>query len=291
MKITDIHGEWGSIVQLESPAEFFIYGADYWRDLIYQRKVIFFKQVKFTKSQYAEFGLQFGSPWHPDDYAYSKESVEPVDTNYGEMTISPITNTTKRLGMSDMPWHSDIPNRTYKPFPFRSLWIVANPNPTESGKTSWLNLEQAIDYLTVDMKNLLSRVKIIQQSWYTPGTDIKEFDLLKTHPITGKQSLRLNYYNWEKNVEAWICGVKIDDIPQPDCSLVKEWLTYLETIPELVYTHTWDTYDLAIYDNWPFVHNRTELKFNSDIEIRKFYRINIDHLTDHEWQQHTTKYF
>jgi len=291
MKITDIHSSWGSIIQLESPAEFFLYDADYWRNLIYKRKVIFFKQVKFTNTEYAEFSLHFGSPWQPDDYAYSRESVESVDTEHGEMTLSPITNTAKRLGMSEMPWHADIPNRTYKPFPFRSLWIVANPNPTESGKTSWLNLEHAIDYLTPEMKSLLPRVKIIQQSWYTPGTDIKEFDLLKTHPITGKQSLRLNYYNWGKNVEAWVCGVKIDDVIQPDCSLIREWLTYLEKIPELTYTHIWDTYDISIYDNWPFVHSRTELKFNSDTELRKFYRINIDHLTHHEWQQHTAKYF
>lgn len=291
MKITDIHSSWGSVIQLESPAEFFLYSTDYWRDLIYKRKVIFFKQVKFTNAEYAEFSLHFGSPWQPDDYTYSRENVETVDTEHGEMTLSPITNTAKRLGMSEMPWHSDIPNRSHKPFPFRSLWIVANPNPAESGKTSWLNLEQATDYLTPEMKNLLPRVKIIQQSWYTPGTDIKEFDLLKTHPITGKQSLRLNYYNWKKNTEAWICGVKIDDVLQTDCSLVREWLSYLEKIPELTYTHIWDTYDISIYDNWPFVHNRSELKFNSDTEIRKFYRINIDHLTTHEWQQHTAKYF
>jgi len=291
MKITDIHSSWGSIVQLESTAEFFLYDAAYWRDLIYKRGVIFFKQVKFTNTEYAEFSLRFGEPWHPDDYSYSRESIESVDTEYGEMTLSPISNTAKRLGMSDMPWHADIPNRTYKPFPFRSLWIVANPNPKESGKTAWLNLEQAINHLTPEMKKLLPRVKIIQQSWYTPGTDIKEFNLLKTHPITGKQSLRLNYYNWDKNVEAWICGVKIDDVMQPDCTLVREWLTYLEKIPELIYTHTWDTYDISIYDNWPFVHNRTELKFNSDNEIRKFYRINIDHLNTHEWQQHVAKYF
>ena len=291
MKITNIHSNWGSIVQLESPAEFFLYGTDYWRDLIYKRGIIFFKQVKFTNSEYAEFSLHFGEPWHSDDYAYSRENAEAVDTKHGEITLSPISNTAKRLGMSEMPWHADIPNRTFKPFPFRSLWIVANPNPTESGKTSWLNLEQAIDYLTPEMKKLLPRIQITQQSWYTPGTDIKEFDLIKTHPVTGKQSLRLNYYTWEKNVEAWICGVKIDGVLQPDCSLIREWLAYLENIPELIYTHTWDTYDVSIYDNWPFVHNRTELKFNSDSEMRKFYRINIDHLSTHDWHQHVAKYF
>lgn len=281
MKIENIH-DWGLIITLDSPQEFFDQPIDYWRDLIYKKPLIFFKTVKFTKTQYAEFSYLFGKPWAADDYTYSNEGVEPI----GDMTLSPITNTAKRLGMSDMPWHSDIPNRQYKPFPFRSLWIVSNPNPHISGKTRWLNLEKALDYLTPEMKELLPRVRIIQQSWYEPGTDVQEFDLVKTHPITGKQSLRLNYYNWFTRKDAWITGVKIDGVLQPDCKLVKEWLEYLERIPELVYEHTWDTYDISIYDNWPFVHARTRLIFNSNAELRKFYRINIDHLDEQEWTDH-----
>ena len=46
-------------------------------------------------------------------------------------------------------------------------------------------------------------------------------------------------------------------------------------IPNRTYYHTWDTFDIAIYDNWSFVHNRSKLILNSD-EIRNFYRANID---------------
>lgn len=281
MKIENIH-DWGLVIHLDTPQEFFDQPIDFWRDLIYNKPLIFFKTVNFTKTQYAEFSYRFGQPWKADDYKYSNEGVEPV----GNMTISPITNTAKRLGMSDMPWHSDIPNRQYKPFPFRSLWIVSNPNPHVSGKTRWLHLEKAIDYLTPEMKELLPRVRVIQQSWYEPGTDVQEFDILKTHPITGRQSLRLNYYNWLSRKDAWITGVKIDGVLQEDCRLVKEWLDYLGRIPELVYEHTWDTNDISIYDNWPFVHARTKLLFNSNAEVRKFYRINIDHLDDQEWSDY-----
>jgi len=272
MRLENIH-DWCVIVHLDYPEEFFEQLDHYWQDLIYQKPLIFFKSVNFTKKQYAEFAYKFGKPWLAKDYKYSNEGVEMVD----DMVISPITNTAKRLGMSDMPWHADIPNRRHNPFPFRSLWIVSNPNPHISGKTRWLNLEKALDYLTPEMKEMLPRVRIIQQSWYQPSTDIQEFDLLKTHSVTGKQSLRLNYYNWLARKDAWIIGVKIDGILQKDCRLVKEWLEYLEKVPVLVYEHTWDINDISIYDNWPLVHARTRLIFNSSSEIRKFYRINIDH--------------
>jgi hypothetical protein len=206
------------------------------------------------------------------------------------MVISWISETSKRLGVSDMPWHADIPNRDHKPFPMRALWIVDNPRPQISGRTKWLNLELAIDYLTPDMKELLPRIRIIQQSWYNPGSDIQEHDFLKTHPITGKQSLRLNYFNWKQRTEGWITGVKIDGVLQPDCKLVKEWLEYLERIPELVYEHIWDTKDISIYDNWPFVHARSRLFLDTNNESRKFYRINIDHLDSQEWAHHKIKY-
>jgi alpha-ketoglutarate-dependent taurine dioxygenase len=281
MKITHIHEDWGSIITLDSPEEFFNYDADYWRTMSYDRKLIVFKQVKFTTTDYAKFSLRFGQPWTPEEYRYSREVVEIVEDG---LCVSPFSNANTRLiGNEEMPWHSDIPNRSIKPFPFRSLWITENPNPKISGRTKWMNLEKAMDYLTPEMRELLPRVQILQQSWYEPGTDQQEFNLLKIHPVTGKESLRLNYYNWLKLKTAWITGVKIDGVLQKDCRLVKEWLEYLEKIPGLTYQHVWDTYDIALYDNWTFVHGRTKLLLNSKDPIRKFYRININHLNDNEW--------
>lgn len=286
MNIENIHDDWGVIINLDSPQEFFEQPIDYWRSLLYDKKIIFFKVVNFTRSEYAEFGMHFGRPWLADAYTYSNEGAEPVDTKYGTLTISPFSEKSKAIGIAAMPWHSDIPNKDFTPYPFRSLWIVGNPNPKVSGKTSWLNLEKAISYLTPEMTALLPRITVVQQSWYEPGTDVKELPLLKTHPITGKQSLRLNYYNWEQRKDAWITGVKIDGVLQADCRLIKEWLEHLEKIPELVYEHTWDTNDIAIYDNWTFVHARTRVFLDPATQTRKFFRINIDHLNDTQWDQH-----
>jgi alpha-ketoglutarate-dependent taurine dioxygenase len=287
MKIENIHDDWGSIVTLDSPEEFFNCDVDYWRKLSYDRKLIIFKQVKFTTTDYAKFSLRFGQQWTPEEYKYSREVVETVADG---LCISPFSNAnTKLIGNEEMPWHSDIPNRAERPFPFRSLWIVDNPNPKISGRTRWMNLEKAMNYLTPEMKDLLPRVRILQQSWYEPGSDEQEFDLLKVHPVTGKESLRLNYYNWLNLKTAWITGVKIDGMLQKDCKLVKDWLEYLEVIPGLTYQHVWDTYDIALYDNWTFVHGRTKLLLNAKDPIRKFYRININHLNENDWSVHTGK--
>lgn len=284
MNITNIHDAWGSTVTLDSPQEFFNYSPDYWRNMMYDRKLVVFKQVNFTKEEYAKFGTYFGKPWPAEDYKYSREHVENVATTKGIIPISPFSNiNSKMIGDNEMPWHSDIPNRAFRPFPFRSLWITANPNPLVSGKTSWLNLEEGMNFLTPEMKELLPSVKVIQQSWYEQGKEIQEFPLLKIHPVTGRESLRLNYYNWGSLKNAWILDVKINDVSQGNCFLIRQWIKHLEKINELTYQHTWDLHDIAIYDNWTFLHCRTALQLDKEQPVRHFYRINIDHLAGEDW--------
>jgi alpha-ketoglutarate-dependent taurine dioxygenase len=291
MNIENIYPDWGTKIKLENPEEFFNQPSDFWRNFIYERKLIVFDQVHFTKSQYAEFGMRVGDIWTSDAYKYSREVVENVETPYGNLAISPFSNHNSRLITNEfMPWHADIPNRSFKPFPFRSLWITAQDNSNATGKTAWLNLEKAIDFLTPEMKDMIPRVRIVQQSWYEKGTDIQEFDLLKIHPVTGVPSLRLNYYNWGDVKNAWIIDVKIDGVSQGHCLFVRQWLNYLQQFKELMHTHTWNLHDIVLYDNWSFVHGRSALQFSDTSGTRHFYRLNIDHLDPTEWADHKLKY-
>jgi alpha-ketoglutarate-dependent taurine dioxygenase len=280
-----IHPLWGTEVNI-SIEEFFSQDLNYWRKKAYDRKLLVFKSMKINKEQYVNFAKRFGTLWNLKDYQYSTEMSEAVETSSGISFISPFSNIINtKLGDNEMPWHADIPNRSFKPFPFRSLWITKNPSPEISGRTSWLNLELALNHLTEKQKSILDRITIIQQSWYVPGTDIQEFPLIKIHPVTGCRSLRLNYYNDTEKIreDAWITGVKIDGVLQKDCSLVEEFLSHLETVPELIYEHVWDTFDIVVYDNWSFVHKRTRVIPGINGE-RKFYRINIDHVLDEHWK-------
>lgn len=286
MEITNIHDNWGATITLSDPLEFFKLEKMYWRNMLYEKKLLVFKKMNFSLLDYAKFAYYFGNPWQENDYKYSLEKsvlVPDVDKTYCITEFSNFTN--NRIGDSTMPWHADIPNKNTNPFPHRSIWITKNPNPEISGQTRWLNIEDGIEYLSPKLKELIPRVKILQQSWYQQGTDEKLFDFIKVHPITNKQSLRLNYYVTPKHLNAWIKEVYIDNVKQNDCSLIQEYIDELLLYPELIYQHVWDTYDIAIYDNYSFVHGRTKLVLgNTDnTSERKFYRINIDHVTEQQF--------
>jgi alpha-ketoglutarate-dependent taurine dioxygenase len=287
MKITNIHPAWGSIIEFDNSLDFFKQDSSHWKSLIYSRKLLVFKRMTFDLIDYMKFGHYFGKPWAADDYKYSYEaSVTAKDVDGTEYVASEFSNKITNLNKipnTEMAWHADIPNRSYKPFPHRSLWIIKNPNPEISGKTKWLNinLNECEKYLTDELKELLPRVTIQQQSWYTPGTDLQMHNFIKIHPVTGERSLRLNYYNNPEKgrTGAWIKNVYIDGQEQPHCGLIQQYIDCLLEHEELFYCHQWDDMDLVIYDNYPFLHTRTALVLgeNATSDERKFYRTNIDH--------------
>ena len=211
--------------------------------------------------------------------------MEKISHNDREYVLSKFDNVISVRTRSDsMPWHADIPNKIINPFPIRSLWITENPNPTQSGITGFLNISYPEKRLSKHLRDNMIATEIIQQSWYltkdatyTPGRDMKSFPLIKIHPVTGEKSLRLNYFNKPGFIDnAWICGVKINGELLHDCSVVEQYINELSMMKDRTYYHIWDTHDIVIYDNWSFVHNRSELKMEPD-QRRHFYRANIDH--------------
>lgn len=290
MTQTKIQDSWGTIFEFDDPLDFFKKDFSYWRNLIYDRKLLVFKRMNFSKQDYVRFCSHFGNMWSPEDYRYSVEAVEMIPMKNRQVAVSPMSNKiSPKLGLKAMPWHSDIPNKKIKPFPHRTLWMVSNPNP-ESGLTTWLNIEEGLERLPSNLKSQIPDIKIIQQSWYQEGTDFQEFDFIKTHPITGKQSLRLNFYCVpEENItDAWIKKVRFKGELLDPKPILSPYYKFLETQKDLLYTHKWDDYDIVIYDNWPFVHERTKLDFDISLE-RKFYRTNIDHITDQDADSYAQK--
>lgn len=296
MRITNIHEHWGSTVEFDNPLDFFKVEKNTWRDLIYKRKLLIFKRMKITDIEYCKFSTYFGMPWTSEEYKYSHEQAIVIRddddklyslTKFSSKSVS--NNINRTIGVKEMNWHADIPNRSFRPFPFRSLWMGQNPRTEESGKTQWLNLEDGIEYLSPELKKLMSRITVRQQSWYDGGGDYQMHDFIKVHPVTGKKSLRLNFYVGSPNVRsdhAWIKNVYIDNVQQPDQSLIQEYIDELLKFPELFYRHTWDEKDIAIYDNYSFVHGRTALKLQTDTDEpleRILYRINIDHMDNATW--------
>lgn len=301
MHITNIHDSWGSIIEFTDPSEFFTIDKEFWRKFAYDRKLIIFKKMNFGLENYAKFSYYWGAPWAKGDYIYSYEI--PIDVpgknRVYSMTTFSSRSTPKKGPRSilsiEMPWHADIPNRPHKPFPWRSIMMKSNPNSENSGKTQWLNIEDSIPELSNELQELIPRIKIKQQSWYDGGiTGVAIHDFIKIHPVTGKKSLRLNYYVGYPGIKnsngAWIKNVYIDGIEQGDNRLIQKYIDAVIALPNTLYRHTWDEYDIALYDNYSFIHGRTALNFSSETDVdveRLMYRINIDHLLPEEWASHS----
>jgi len=83
--------------------------------------------------------------------------------------------------------------------------------------------------------------------------------------------------------DAWILKSFHKDQEISNEALIGNTINSLLTRPELKYQHAWNIGDMAIYDNWSFVHGRTALVLEPG-EIREFWRANIDHLTDEEFK-------
>ena len=291
MKISNIHEKWGSVIELDNPLDFFKFHKNYWRDLLYKRKLLIFKKMAFQPIDYAKFGHHFGRPWTYTEYFTSREKPVDIKEDNNRYAVSDFYNGLHSSSNpintdTEMNLHADIPNDKNNPFPTRALWIVQKPQ-NNSGTTHWLNIEDCFDQLSPELKDLASRITVMQQSWHTYETGHGIHDFIKTHPVTGNKSLRLNYYATSKVRNAWIIKVYIDNVEQPDCSLIQTYINDLKQYKELYHSHTWDLYDIAIYDNYSFIHGRSPVIFedNPENNKRRFYRINIKHLTDDEFQK------
>lgn len=292
MKLTNIHDAWGSVIEFDNPLDFFNFPKGHWRDLIYQRKLLIFKKMNFTPIDYGKFSLHFGRPWNHEEYFDSAE--EPVSvTDQDNKTYSysvffnGFNNSNNKIPMAeDMSWHADLPHYKTTAFPFRSLWMIKKPQ-NSSGNTYWLNIEDCFDLLSPKLKELAGKVKVIQQNWHRYNTEKQLLDLIKVHPITGKKSLRLNFYATPKERNAWIVNVLVDLKPLPDCNLIQDYIDDLLQYKQLYHSHTWDLNDIAIYDNYSFIHGRNSITFENNLENseRKMYRMNINHMTAEEFQK------
>jgi alpha-ketoglutarate-dependent taurine dioxygenase len=191
-----------------------------------------------------------------------------------------------KLGGSSMPWHADMSNDLYHPFPVRTLWMYNNPNP-DSGITGFLNLVDSIELLSVELKDKLNVINIIQQEredqsvpLWKSNMNEQEFSIIKTHPISKKLSLRLNFYNTMNIKNSCISKVRINGEIQEDCSIVGQYIDYISGLNNMTYYHTWDLYDVVVMDNWNLLHNRSNLDLPDDTE-RLLYRVNVVH----EWTE------
>lgn len=277
MQVDNLKDSWGSVIHgsftevMENKHRL--------RDLGYDRDLVLFRGLgRLTKEQYYELISWFGTPWTAQEYKYSTEKPTAVDEE-GTRHITFFSNLSAvRLQHYQMPWHVDIPNNGEDSFPWRSLYMLTNPDPT-TGLTSWANMRLDLMNSSQEEIDQYQNMEILNQSWYRPGEQIVKQPFIKTHPITGKQSLRCNYYVNARDPRthmAWIKETYLNGEVVDNEYTLEPILEKLESRPDLVYTHQWEIDDLIIYDNWNLIHKRTYCNVKPG-EERAFWRANIKH--------------
>ena len=213
MKITKIKKHWGVCIDA-SIDELLSTEIDFLRDLAYESHFLLFKGLGRISDQ-DMFCLisRFGKPWTAKDYEYSKELSYEVPLYDGSTgALSKFSNSKNiRLSGIAMPWHADIPIWKGIEFPWRCLYNIRNDNP-EAGFTSWMSL--LLDHISPSQEELdyFSRIKILNQSWHGHNGEEYINNFIKTDPITGKDSLRANYFVSPKwGDKAWIKETYLDN--------------------------------------------------------------------------------
>lgn len=248
---------------------------------IYKNRLIIIKSVGHLDPEELYYiSDKFGRPWGIPQYEYSREVHETyvhkdqpyVLTRFNNQLIQKIANT-------HMPWHADIPNHPTKPFPIRILYMNKQPS-NYYGKTRWLNIDLDIINLTEQELAYYNDCTVLQQNWLRPNTELQTLSFIKSTPmVEGRKSLRLNYFfNSDKpsTQNAWIKKSFYKNEEIDNRMLIGETIEKLLLKENILYEHTWDVGDMAIYDNWSFIHDRTALKLEPG-EIRELLRLNIDH--------------
>lgn len=293
MKIEKIHDNWGEI-WYPTKEELFSLPYDFYRSRLYEARLIIIKRVGDLSNEEIYFLMdKFGKAWSQEQYVDSRElhfEGSYKDQPYVLTTFdngNPTRN--KKIPNSEMPWHADIPNHQTAPFPHRLLYMKTQPD-SNYGKTRWLNIDLDILNLTDEQLSFFNECSVVQQSWWEKGQNLQHLKFIKNHPIIpDRKSLRLNFFVRENDPgtsSAWILKSMFKDQVISNQMLIGNTIAKLYKNPKLVYEHTWDIGDIAVYDNWSFVHGRSALIDDTNA-LRQFIRGNIDHLTDEEFKNKT----
>lgn len=289
MEIKKIHSNWGEIWKLTKD-ELFNLPYGFYRDRIYESRLVIIKNVGPLSNEEIYYLMdKFGKPWETEQYKESREMFFENEFNGQRYVLTTFDNgdviRNKKIPNNEMPWHSDIPNHKTKPFPHRLLYMNAQPDPNY-GKTRWLNVDLDILNLPEDKVKMFQECYVIQQSWWERGKNLQRLSFIKDHPIVKeRKSLRLNYFVKEDEPitsNAWILKSFHKDQELSNSQLIGNAIHELYQNKNFVYEHTWDIGDIAVYDNWSFVHGRTALIDDTNA-LRQFIRGNIDHQTTEEF--------
>jgi len=161
---------------------------------------------------------------------------------------------TRLFGLGNMLWHSDS---SFKATPAKFSLLSARVIPENGGNTEFSDMRAAWDSLDPDLRQECVNLVCEHSQIYSRGklgfddfTDEERQKwqpvlqpLVRQHPRTGRLSLFLSSHIG--TIEGW---------PVPEARLFIGDLTEHATQPENRYSHSWNQWDLVMWDNRVVMH-------------------------------------
>ncbi len=162
------------------------------------------------------------------------------------------------LGDGEAVWHADM---TYNPTPPRAALLHAQELPSSGGDTQFLNLYQAYETLSAELKQRITDLVCVHDASRNSAGELRlgfaevtdplktlgaHHPLVRTHPVTGRQSLYLG-----RRRNAYILG-----LPVADSEDLLNALWAHATQAQFTWRQQWQAGDLVAWDNRVTLHRR-----------------------------------
>jgi len=217
---------------------------DFLRDLLVERKVIFFRAQDISPAQHVAFSRLFGDlEIHP--FAENRADHPEVLVLRSDRDHPPVA--------TDV-WHSDV---TWRPEPSLGSLLLAREVPRTGGDTCWANMEAAYEGLDDETKRQLEgKVALHDSHLFRAGMrargaseeEVAEYErahpavhhpVIRTHPDSGRKSIYVNA----------LFTVRIEGLPEDESARLLERLEATANRLEYQCRFRWQPGSMAFWDN------------------------------------------
>lgn len=225
-----------------------------------QYAVLIFPDQRITDDQQYQFSTHFG-PMETATGDLSTQAGRRLSMNVNDISnldnsgqVLARDNRARLFGLGNMLWHSDS---SFKSIPAKYSLLSAREVPQQGGNTEFADMRQAWDTLEPELKRECLNLVCEHSQIFSRGKlgfdDFTEEErhkwqpvlqrLVRQHPGTGRLSLYLSSH----------IGT-IVDWPVPEARLFLSDLTEHATQSSSVYSHSWQAWDLVMWDNRVTMH-------------------------------------
>lgn len=213
------------------------------KDLLVERKVLFFREQAISKAEHIAFAARFGElevhPFTNNDAAYPE-----IIHLHNDREHPPFINV----------WHSDV---TWRAEPSLGSILRARVVPEVGGDTLFANMEAAYDALDDATKEQIDELTAIHdnetflQSMRRQGASEAEIEakraefppqrhpVVRTHPVSGRKSIYVNK----------IFTRSIEGMAQAESDTLLQRLYHQAWIPDFQCRFRWAPDSFAFWDN------------------------------------------